>query len=89
MLRFTIRDLLWLMVVVACLLRWALSGTAELEQLKAKNNQLEKAMVGAAVEWAKEKGEPAFIDAGEYAIRARPDGTVSVLSRTDSTPSSK
>ncbi len=85
MFRFTIRDVLWLTVVVAMGLGWMLnaSSTSSFSELE---NECHKRLVTAALEWAKEKGEPAYVDAGGHTIEAKPDGTVRLLSHVDPKP---
>jgi len=81
MFRFTIRDVLWLMVVVGMGVAWSFSGMPEAERLRRENDDLEQRMIKLAKQWAKEKGEPILIDTGRHPMEIMPDGSGTVYGR--------
>jgi hypothetical protein len=76
--RFTIRDVLWLMVVVGLAFGWALSASLQnrLHQREHKNSF--DRLVKVALKWAKETEKPVVVDAGGAAITDHPNGQYEV-----------
>lgn len=84
MTRFTIRDVLWLIVVVGCvlaLLRLEAYNHQLIQGCERDKAQLERCLVKAARDWAKEKGESVTIDIGAHLIEATPSGSVKLLGK--------
>jgi hypothetical protein len=78
MFRFTIRDLLWLMVVVSIGCGWWVNWS-NAEKHRQATLAVERFFMNAAVEWAKEKDEPVVFYTGRHHMRAETNGVVSVL----------
>ncbi len=64
MLRFTIRDVLWLTVVVALLLAW-LRALGRIDDCVYATHHVENQLAIMASKWAVEKGEPVDFRKGE------------------------
>jgi hypothetical protein len=78
MLRFTIRDVLWLTVVVAqCAMM--LAGSWNVERHEQATRDVERHFMETAVTWAKERGEPVQFYTGRGHWRAETNGVVSYL----------
>jgi hypothetical protein len=80
MFRFTIRDVLWLMVVVGMGLGWILTAGAESKRHQREQEKSHRRLLNTALEWAKEKGKPVLVNAGGHTIQAMPDGQYEFLS---------